>query len=500
MAPGRRPVAQGLLIDAPIASLRRASVLLLAAACTACVGDRRTGGPADAALAADSTEVVAASLVPTGPTSAGAPAESDARPAFERPANVRGVYLTAWSAGSSRRLEQLIELARRTEVNAFVIDIKDASGYVSHDTQLPLAHEIGATGERRIRDLRGLLKRLEAERIWPIARIVVVQDPLLAAARPDLAAQDASGLPWRDGKGIVWLNPVQRGVWDYHLDLAEEVVGMGFPEIQWDYVRFPDAPKSELAQASFPGLSGPKEEVIRSFLGYARARLDSLAHDVVMTADVFGVTTSVQDVGIGQVWERFIDRVDVALPMVYPSHYYRGSFGYQRPNFYPYEVVRAALESAQEKSAAVASPGRIRPWLQDFDLGQPAYDAPEVRAQIQAAYDVGIDEWVLWNPGSRYTEAALAPADGWNGNEPRIRIGDQVVPMSQRFDLLAQGASAPRRASAGTDAPSEPERPPSEPEPPASEPAPPPSPVPDASRPRVLDRDSLRAWLDSIQR
>jgi hypothetical protein len=316
---------------------------------------------------------------------------------------------------------------------------------------------------------------------------VIVQDPLLAAARPDLAAQDATGRPWRDGKGIVLLNPVQRGVWDYHLDLAEEVVGMGFPEIQWDYVRFPDAPKSELAQASFPGLSGPKEEAIRSFLGYARARLDSLEHDVVMTADVFGITTSTQDVGIGQVWERFIDQIDVALPMVYPSHYYRGSFGYQRPNFYPYEVVRAALESAQRKSASVESPGRIRPWLQDFDLGQPAYDAPEVRAQIQAAYDVGIDEWVLWNPGSRYTEAALAPADGWNGNEPMVRIGDQVVPMSRRFEVLAGRESAPRRAPAATDEPA-----PSAPEPTPS--------APDTSRPRVLDPDSLRAWADSLQR
>ena len=478
--------------------------LALVALAAACVGDRSMEGPADAAAAADTAglPVAVGSVVPVlvgGPDRPAAPVDPAARPVFTRPQHVKGIYLTAWSAGSSRRLEALIELARRTEVNAFVIDIKDASGYVSHDTGVPLAREIGATGERRIADLPGLLERLEAEGIWPIARIVIVQDPLLAAARPALAAQDAAGRPWKDSKGHHWLNAAQRGVWDYHLDLAEEVVAMGFPEIQWDYVRFPDAPRSEMANVRFPGLDRPKEDVIRDFLGYARERLDALDPDVQMTADVFGITTSTQDVGIGQVWERFIDRVDVALPMVYPSHYYRASFGYARPNFYPYEVVRAALEGAQRKSAGIQGAGSIRPWLQDFDLGQPAYDAPEVRAQIQAAADVGIQEWVLWNPGSRYTEGALAPADGWNGNEPSIRIAEQIVPMSRRFDVLAERAQGRREGQAPAP-PAAPRTPAPAPEPAESAPAEPERRAPDGERPRVLDRDSLRAWMDSVQR
>ena len=343
---------------------------------------------------------------------------------FERPEKVRGLYLNAWSAGSRRRLAALIALADSTEVNSFVIDIKDASGYVSHPSQVSLAQDIGATGEIRIPSLSYLLGKLEEAEIYPIARIVIVKDPLLTAARPNLAVQDTAGGVWIDGKGIVWLNPYQREVWDYHVALAREVAAWGFPEIQWDYVRFPDAPASELGRAHFPGGDDqPKAEAIRDFLAYSRDALADMG--VRVTADVFGVTTSAtRDVGIGQVWESFIDVVDVALPMVYPSHYWKGSFGIDTPNAYPYEIVRSALEDALRRSAEMPGAGATRPWLQDFTLGEPRYGAAEVRAQIQATYDVGIDEWILWNPGSRYTEEALEPLGGF-ADEPLVRIADR---------------------------------------------------------------------------
>jgi hypothetical protein len=247
-------------------------------------------------------------------------------------------------------MRALMDIALRTEVNAFVIDIKDASGYISHHTDVPLAHAIGATGEIRIPDLRGLLDRLEAERVYPIARITIVQDPILAKYRPELAVQDTAGGVWVDSKGIVWLNAFDRRVWDYHVAIAREVALMGFPEIQFDYVRFPDAPEEDMARAVFVGADGrSKAAAIRELLAHARSALQDL--DVQFTADVFGVTTSAaRDVGIGQLWESFIDRVDVALPMVYPSHYWRGSYGFQVPNAHPYEVVLRALRDAQRRS------------------------------------------------------------------------------------------------------------------------------------------------------
>ena len=104
----------------------------------------------------------------------------------------------------------------------------------------------------------------------------------------------------------------------------------------------------------------------------------------------------------------------------------------------------AAMQRSEAMGEAV---GLTRPWLQDFTLGEPLYDAPEVRAQIQATYDAGIDEWLLWNAGSRYTEAALAPAGGYPEDvEPLMRVGGRIVPVSERYEAMA--AEAEERAVA----------------------------------------------------
>ncbi len=134
--------------------------------------------------------------------------------------------------------------------------------------------------------------------------------------------------------------------------------------------------------------------------------------------------------------------------MVYPSHYSAGNFGIQDPSGHPYEIVKRALGDALERSAGIEGAGTTRPWLQDFTLGAPAYGAPEVRAQIEATYDAGIDEWILWNPSSRYTEAALAPSGGYpEGTEPVIRVGGRIVPLSQRAEADSLAAVMVRDTS-----------------------------------------------------
>jgi hypothetical protein len=362
---------------------------------------------------------------------------------FQRPSAIRGLYVNAWAAGSPGRMDTLFAIADSTEINTFVVDIKDASGYVSHPSGVPAVVSVGATGQIRIRDLPGLLNRMREAGVYPVARIVVAKDPILAAARPEWAVQDADGGVWGDAKDHAWLNLWVDDVRDYHVALAREVSELGFPEIQWDYIRFPDAPAEFRRSARFPGAAGTQVEAVERFLTEARRALDE--DGTRMTADVFGVTTSARhDVGVGQVWDSFIDEVDAALPMVYPSHFHPGSHGVAQPGDQPYEIVRAALAVAVARNREIPSAGEVIPWLQDFSYGRGAtpYGPAEVRAQIQATYDVGLTGWVLWNSGSQYTVGALEPARGWT-QEPRIRVGGRLVPVSLRGEVLGESSSDP---------------------------------------------------------
>jgi hypothetical protein len=332
-------------------------------------------------------------------------------PLMKVPDVVRGLYVNRWAA-TGTKVWQLIAMARTTEINALVIDVKDDRGFVLYSSRVPLAHDIGAdtVGPLTAARVRALLDTMRVHGIYPIARIVVAKDPLLATRRPDWAIRLKADprLPWHDRQGRPWLDANQRGVWQYAADLAREAVSLGFSEVQFDYVRFPDD-KRLVTEATFPLANGRKRaEVIHDQLAFTRAQLAPLR--VPVTADVFGLTASdTTDMGIGQRWEMFADQVDVVLPMSYPSHYAKGTYELSDPNAHPYAVIDRTLKDAKRRSAKLAGAATIRPWYQDFTLGPPHYGAAQVRAQIQAGYDNGIRSWLLWNPGSRYAGDELAP-------------------------------------------------------------------------------------------
>jgi len=333
-------------------------------------------------------------------------------PLVPMPKVVRGLYVNRWAALGDRGW-QLIQLASRTEVNALVIDVKDDRGFVLYRSRVPLAREIGADTNRPMRHerLRAMLDSMRAHHIYPIARIVVAKDPLLANAKLEWAIRRKAdpSAPWRDRKGNPWLDPHQDGPWRYAAELACEAVDLGFSEIQFDYVRFPDD-KRLVLDATFPLARGRlRAQVIRDQLLATRKRLEPLG--VPITADVFGLTaTDTTDMGIGQKWEQFVNTVDVVLPMMYPSHYNPGSYGIGNPNAHPYETIAHGLRDAHRRSATVPGAASLRPWYQDFTLGPPHYTATEVRAQIEAGYANGVQGWVLWNPRSTYTESAIHDA------------------------------------------------------------------------------------------
>jgi len=327
-----------------------------------------------------------------------------------RPAIVRGLYVNRWAA-IGKKLGQLIDLAKTTEVNALVIDVKDDRGFVLYKSRVPLANEIGADTTRPMSKdrLRTILHTLVAHKIYPIARIVVAKDPLLARAKLDWAIKRKDNLqPWLDKNGNPWLDPHQPGVWQYAADLAKEAYDIGFSEVQFDYVRFPDE-KRLVSETTYPLANGRlRAQVIRDQLTFLSNQLHK--ESIPVTIDVFGLTaTDTTDMGIGQKWERFVDKADVVLPMVYPSHFAPGTYGLGNPNAHPYATIDRALKDMKRRSAGIPGAAKIVPWYQDFTLGPPHYYADQVRAQMKAGYDNGFQSWILWNPGSRYTVSALLP-------------------------------------------------------------------------------------------
>src|SRR5688500_6442840 len=216
--------------------------------------------------------------------------------------------------------------------------------------------------------LRAVLDTMTAHKIYPIARIVVAKDPLLAKKKLDLAIKRKTDLqPWLDKNGQPWLDPHHREVWQYAVDLAREAHELGFSEVQFDYVRFPDE-KRLISETVYPLANGrSRAQVIREQLGFVRSLLKP--HGMRVTADVFGLTaTDTTDMGIGQRWEMFVDQVDVVLPMIYPSHFASGTYKLRNPNARPYETVDRALKGAIARSDSIPNAASIIPWYQDFTM------------------------------------------------------------------------------------------------------------------------------------
>lgn len=321
------------------------------------------------------------------------------------PEGVRGIYLTGWSAGLSKRLNNLAALVDRTELNAMVIDVKD-DGEVYYDMDVPLAREAKALNHAY--KVEKVMAVLEAHHIFPIARIACMRDNKLAQAHPELAVHDANGKAWHDKSGHYWLNPYKKEVWDYNVDVALDALKHGFKDIQFDYVRFPS--EGKLNELQYPGkpADAKREDQIAAFMKYAAEKIH--AQGGWFSADVFGLTSRVKnDEGIGQKFEKVIQDVDYLCPMVYPSHYAYHEYGMADPNKEPYKTITLSVGDAQKR--LVANPKcKLRPWIQDFNLRGVHYGPKEVRAEIKALEDLHIHDFLLWNASNRYTEAAFQKA------------------------------------------------------------------------------------------
>ena len=319
------------------------------------------------------------------------------------PTVVKAVYMSSWVAATKNIRERLINNLAGTEINSIVIDVKDYSGAVSMDINTKTAGQLSG----RVKDLAEFVDYLHQKNYYVIGRISVFQDNLLSRQRPDLALKRLdNGALWTDRKGIAWLDVSAPEVWDYTIAVAKEAHRLGFDELNFDYIRFPSDGNTSNVAYPYSRLSvDTRAEALRKFFVYLNAKMKEI--DAPISADVFGmVATNTDDLGIGQVLENAIPYFDYVAPMVYPSHYPPGFLNYKNPASVPYEIVKHSMGVAVTRVVAQGySPLKLRPWLQDFDLGAD-YTAEMIKAQKRAVYDVGLTSWMMWDPANIYTVGA----------------------------------------------------------------------------------------------
>ncbi|MBY0328536.1 putative glycoside hydrolase [Patescibacteria group bacterium] len=321
------------------------------------------------------------------------------------PEFVKGIYVSGWVAGTTTSMNRIFTLLDTTTANTVIIDIKDATGRLSYQPRDPELQKIGV-GTNRIRNLDELLTKLHEKNIYVIGRVAVFQDPYFATVHPDSAFKDTrSGALWNDNKGLAWLKTNDVATWDYTVRIARDAYAQGFDEINLDYVRFPsDGPLSYLDKSS---ITSSRTDIVRDFFIYMDQKIRQESA-IPLSADIFGLATSATgDLGIGQILEYIAPYVDYVAPMVYPSHFAGGTYGIADPAEQPYAVIYKSMSDAIKKMTVIQeNPQKLRPWLQDFDLGA-VYTVDMVKAQIQAVQDVGLDSWMMWDPRTVYTKGAF---------------------------------------------------------------------------------------------
>jgi len=341
------------------------------------------------------------------------------KPLEKPPEVIKAIYITSWSASSATRIDDFIKLIKKENFNAIVIDIKDYSGIVAYDTDNEDVIKYKGK-EVRISKINSVIKKFHDQNIYVIARMAVFQDQVLTSARPDLAVKNSdTGKPWKDNKGLMWVDPASEDAWNYNAKIAKDVSNRGFDELNFDYIRFPsDGPMSKMSFPFYDPKTTYKKDVMKKFFVYLRSNLKGIK----ISADLFGLTAvNKDDLGIGQVLEDVYQNFDYVSPMVYPSHYASGFLGYKSPAKYPYEVVKYSMDSAlkrlKELNEALVKAGgteltvKLRPWLQDFNLGA-TYDAEKIKAQIKAVDDSlgkekSFNGFMLWDPKNIYTRGVI---------------------------------------------------------------------------------------------
>ncbi len=352
------------------------------------------------------------------------------------PVKVKGIYVSAYVAGTPSMLDSLLAEIDKTEINTLVIDLKDDFGRVACEMDSPLVKELGSV-RVYIQDVDAMMKKLDEHGIYAIARIPAFRDAWVGSTRPEWCVKYADGTVFVDRDGNTWVNPYKREAWDYLVEVGVQAKKLGFDEVQFDYLRFCTEPGMENVVFDEADVNGrSRTDIVCEFMEYAYQKLKN--QGLFVSADVFGaiINSDINANAVGQIYGELAKHVDYISPMVYPSHYGNGYYGIDYPDTRPYETIATALMDSRKELYFAGKDGghmaTVRPWLQDFTATWLTHHIPygpkQVREQIHATYDAGYDEWLLWDASCRYDWDGLLTPEAAEAEAAQIAQSRSALP------------------------------------------------------------------------
>jgi hypothetical protein len=314
-------------------------------------------------------------------------------------AALRGVYMRGDTAGGSYYIGILDRLAQHG-MNAIVLDTKDTDGWVTYPSRVTLAVDTKATKNAAIRDLPRAIRFAHARGIRVIMRISCFHDEWIQPKKTELSVRGKWGGPYPIG----WLDPSSEGAHQYVIDLAKEAMDAGADEIQLDYVRYPVI-GTKNADFHLKERNLTRTGVIRDFV--REVHQVTKARGVPLSLDVFGVIALGKRVDIdalGQDLALLAPECEVLSPMIYPSHYAKGFYGFDEPGAHP-ELIGVGTKGTLDQIANIPGKALVRPWLQAMNYESPGYGPEYLKAETKHAEDNGATGWLMWNPGQDYSYA-----------------------------------------------------------------------------------------------
>ncbi len=308
-------------------------------------------------------------------------------------------------------IEDYIELAKRTAVNTFVIDIRDAH-IVSYKSDIMKESSISSydAATFTMDEFKAQLDKVKEAGIYMVGRITVFKDKNYMIDHPEYAILDLTddGKPFMYG-GSYWPSPFVREVWEYNVELAKEAVTkLGFNEIEFDYVRFPEQIDYYADKLNALDLQNKYDETrsqaIQRFLMFAVDELHGVG--AYVSADVFGETSNNYVTAYGQYWPAISSVVDVISPMPYPDHFNTHAYNIEEVVWeVPYKLMLAWGKDAKDMQDITLNKARVRTFIQGYNsISRPyvVYDNEKLLDQINGLSDAGIldNGYIVWNAGS----------------------------------------------------------------------------------------------------